>query len=332
MLRIPNEYHIIIQYIHFVFVTIKLKSKTYPYSILNIMQAQQLSYLISLYDNDNITLDHTIKEIMRGDRYVIASNIEHCDPDVVTSLMKFGFNVKIDCDTCCPMFISLFISEYPINRWSIIKLTNQDKLRELIVLLDDCKLKYVSEYAREVDIAEYILSRDRKAKCIQYQEYKHGMDTDDLDKYIPESLVSYYIATLDERAKDIIIGNNIQLVFELSSMRDVELDICLSGLFNVKVITYSHNIYVYEHVVNILLRNNIRIECLNEAKTYQQLVYYIDFDIKPSKDIKLGDSKPNYKMFLTRYYKALDLYPDVKKLGDAYPELLIEDKFELITM
>lgn len=306
----------------------------------------QLAYLISLYGNDDITLDETIRNIRQDYRdnnlYVLADNIVEYDPDIITNIMKFGINLRLHGSTCSPIFLSFIITEYPHNRWEIVDLTKQDILRELVELLDDCKLKYVSEYARDEDIVESILLRCSNCKCIHYKQYKFGMDTENLDQYIPNSLTTYYLYTLDDRAKQIIIDNNVCFEFNLIDIGDIEFDICNSHQFQVRILCTCDDIiknkYMSNKILDIIERNkrfnmyNIKIECIDKARTYQQLVRFIDFNIKPAVDIILDKKDEKiYSGLKDNYYKALLLYPDVKQLADKYPELLSEDYLDLIT-
>lgn len=293
----------------------------------------QLTYLISLYNNDNLILDEIIYDIrhnVKNNLYVTADNIKEYEPEIITDIMKFGINLRLSGSTCSSMFLSFIITEYPPNRWEITNITNQDILRDLVNLLDDCKLKYVSEYARDIDIVETILSRSPNSRCIKYKEYRFGMDIYNLDQYIPNSLIKYYLYTLDERAKQIIIDNNVWFEFNLRDIGDIELDICNSNEFLVRILCTCSSIIKKENIANKLVNivernnsNNIKIICLNKAKTYQQLIRFINFNIKPDKDIKVGESTKelNYK-FKDNYYKALSLYPDVKQLADKYPQIL----------
>lgn len=273
-----------------------------------------LTNFINIYYTDNIALNDLIKNVMSTDRFVLASNIAVFEYDMIDTLMNLGINLSIDGDTCSVEFISYIMTNYSSKRWRFESFTNQENLRELIVLLDDCKLKYVSQYSRDNNISQDILRRDENAQIVQGIDYIFGMDTNSLEIYKPQSLVRYYLKTLDERARKILIeeGKNVKFEFSLFEMEDFEVDICLSGQFSVIVKGTCSTIKRRNELVDILLDVGVEVKCIEKAGSYQQLVKYIKYGIEPADNINIGEANLKYYDGIENdYNKALELYPDV---------------------
>lgn len=278
-----------------------------------------LTNLIEVYYRDNIALNALLRDIINGDRFVLASNIVIFEYDMIETLMNLGINLSIDGNTCSVVFMCYILTNYPKNRWKFEVFTNQDNLRELIVLLDDCKLKYVSQYSRDNNITKDILLRDKNAYIVQGIDYQIGMDTTILEIYRPQSLTDYYLKTGDERVREILNkeGKNIKFEFYLSKIDDIELDICLSERFTVTVHALTSSIKRRREIVDILLDAKVEVKCIEKAGSYQQLVKYIKYGIEPIENISLGEaSLKYYDGIRDDLNKTLELYPNARILVD----------------
>lgn len=153
-------------------------------------------------------------------------------------------------------------------------------------------------------------------------QYCIGMPIDliDHDVYTTESLIKtyslYYInANVIERK---LVNNNVPIVLDYNSKNrsfiQHLIDINYPNITLTVLISEIHDILSMFPSVKIVLREL--------ASTYQQLIEYRRYDIKPSDNIIVG-SKPlkKYEGVVNDYKETCKIYPDCAKLLDRFPSL-----------